>query len=118
MMNVCGVMAGARLRGIWVIKRRGLSQFEASLAVGVAHDALLIHGPFAVFLGGALVVVLLALGEGDLALHKVAFPIQFYSHTGVALLIDVGKQFGQLLIVQQKLLDAGGIGNDVGAGGV
>ena len=47
-------------------------------------EALLLAGPVAVFLGGALVVLLLALRECDLALHEVAFPVHAGANGRVA----------------------------------
>ncbi len=117
------VMTGARGLGLALAYDEcEQAEYEVAaqrrLAVGVAYDALFVHGPLAVFLAGALVVVLLTLGQRDLALHQVALPIQLYGNAGVAFLIDVGKQLGELFVVQQQLLNAGGVGDHVGAGGV
>ena len=81
----------------------------------MAYDALLVDLPLAVFLSGALVVVLLALGECYLTLHQMAFPIQFHGDTGMALLVHGGEKLRQLLAVQEEFFYARGVGDDMRA---
>ena len=72
-------------------RRRCESRCERRmLAMRVAHDALLVYGPFLVFLCGALVVVLLTLGQGYLHFDQMPLPIHLGGDTGVALLLNGG----------------------------
>ena len=85
------------------------------LAISVAHNALFIDLPLTIFLGGALVVILLTFGERYLALNEVALPIQFHGDTGVAFLVHGREKLSELFAVQQQLLCARGVGDDMSA---
>jgi len=85
------------------------------LAIGVSNNALFINLPLAVFLCGALIMVLLTLGQRDLTLNEVALPIQFNGDTGVAFLMHGREKFSKLFAVKEQLLNAGGVGDDMGA---
>ena len=78
------------------------------LAISVAHDTLFIDLPLTIFLGGALVVVLLTLGERYLTLNKVALPIQFHGDTGVAFLMHGREKLSELFAVKEQLLNTRG----------
>src|SRR5690606_33852427 len=86
-------------------------------AVGFAYQSLLLAIPVPVLLAGALVVVLLALDQGNLALDQMFFPVERQGDAAVALLLDPGDDLFQLLGVQQQLAGARRVGDDVGAGG-
>ena len=85
------------------------------LAISVAHDALFIDLPLTIFLGGALVVVLLTFGERYLTFDEVSLPIQFHGNTGVAFLVYGREKLSELFAVQEQLLYARGVGDDMGA---
>ena len=85
------------------------------LAISVAHNALFIDLPLTIFFSGALVVVLLTFGERYLTLNEVALPIQFHGDTGVAFLVYGREKLSELFAVQEQLLYARGVGDDMGA---
>src|ERR1700754_2317551 len=62
-----------------------LPTLDASAA---AQDPRLVAVPVALFLGRALVVLFLALGEADLELRAALVPVQVERHQGVALAFD------------------------------
>src|SRR5690606_22801299 len=85
---------------------------------GVAHDALLLALPVP-FLGGVpLVVVGLALGQGDLALHHVLLPVQGEGDTGVALLLYGTGNAVDFPLVEQQFAGSIGLGHKVGRCGL
>src|SRR5262245_25001871 len=59
--------------------------WAAALGSAAAHDTRLVALPVPVLLGGALVVLLLALGEADLQLGAPVLPVQVERHQRVAL---------------------------------
>ena len=69
----------------------------------MAREALLLAGPVAILFGLALVVLLLALGERDLAFHEVALPVERGADRGVAFLLHTLEQPGELALVQHEL---------------
>src|SRR5687767_1328959 len=83
------------------------------LLVAVAHDALFVALPVAVFLDGALVVFLLAAREPDLALGAVLLPVERERHERVALALDGADETVDLVAVEQQLSRAARIGDDV-----
>ena len=85
------------------------------LAIGVAHNALFIDLPLAIFFSGALVVVLLTFGERYLTLNEVALPIQFHGDTGVAFLVNGAKSLASSLLCRSSFFSARGVGDDMGA---
>jgi len=85
------------------------------LAISVAHNALFIDLPLTIFFSGALVVVLLTFGERYLTLNEVSLPIQFHGDTGVAFLVYGREKLSELFAVQEQLLYARGVGDDMGA---
>src|SRR5690606_4975561 len=87
-------------------------------AVGFAYQSLLLAIPVPVLLAGALVVVLLALDQGNLALDQMFFPVERQGDAAVALPRGPGVYLFQLLGGQQQLAGAGRVGDDVGAGGL
>src|SRR6218665_2252921 len=85
-------------------------------AVARLHRALDLALAFAVLDGVALVVLGLALGQRDLALHAAVLPVQVEGHQRVALLLDLDREALDLLLVQQQLLGAHGVGVHVRGG--
>ena len=85
------------------------------LAISVAHNPLFIDLPLTIFFSGALVVVLLTFGERYLTLNEVSLPIQFHGDTGVAFLVYGREKLSELFAVQEQLLYARGVGDDMGA---
>ena len=77
------------------------------------HRALLLALPVAVLLGVALVVFLLALGQGELELDLVGLPVRGGRDQGVALALDLADQLVDLVPVQQQLARAAVVGDDV-----
>lgn len=84
----------------------------------MTHCAPLIQIPFALLGDRAFVIFMLALGQRNLALHQMAFPVQFSADTGVALLLNGGKDLGEFPGVEQKLPTAGGLSHNMCAGRV
>src|ERR1700732_1617665 len=78
-----------------------------------SRQALLIPLPVAIFFGGALVVLLLTLGYTDLQFGAAVFPVQLQRHERVALALDRDRKITELLLIQQQLACANGIGDDV-----
>src|SRR5690606_16970786 len=73
---------------------------RSGVLVVPAHDPLLLALPVA-FLGGvALVVLLLALGQGDFQLDLVATPVHRGRHDGVAVALHTADQLVDLAPVQ------------------
>src|SRR3990167_1520965 len=87
-------------------------------AVAALHGALDLALALAVLDGVALVVLGLALGQGDLAFHEAVFPVQIQRNQGVALLLDLADQALDLVFFQQQLLGACGFGGDMRRGRV
>jgi len=82
------------------------------------HGAFHFTLAFAVLDGVAFVVLGLAFGQRDVALHFARFPVEVDRHQGVALLLDLADQPLDLIFVQQQLACAGGLGVDVGGRGL
>src|SRR5690606_6217914 len=79
---------------------------RSGVLVVPAHDPLLLALPVAFLRGVALVVLLLALGQGDLQLDLVALPVHRGGHDGVAVALDAADQLVDLVPVQQQLAGA------------
>ena len=90
--------------------------WRVGLSVIGSQHPLLLPVPVALSDRFALVVLLFAFGQGELALHLVVFPVQAQGHGRVALGRDRLEDLGNLFGVQQHLANAHGVGNDVGAG--
>src|SRR5262245_23861758 len=78
-----------------------LPPLDADLG-GLFQEATLLSFPIALALGGALVVLLLALGERDLAFHFVALPVHRRRDAGVAFLVRLSEQPRDLLLVEEQ----------------
>ena len=100
------------------VSKAGAANIRRLLLDVVPHYPLLLAAPVAVFFGIPLVVVFLALGEGDAGFHQVAFPVQLGADAGQALLGGGGQDPGQLLFMQQQFAGAGGVGDEMGGCGV
>ena len=87
---------------------------ESSSAV--PHDPFLLPLPVAFLDVGALVVLLLALGQADFQLGATMRPVQVERDQGVARAFDLADQARQLPPVQQQLARARGVGDLVRAG--
>ena len=72
------------------------SRRRDSISGGALHGALDLALAFAVLDGVALVVLGLALGQRDLALHLAVLPVQVERHQRVALLLDLADQAADL----------------------
>src|SRR5690554_6865126 len=95
---------------IWIARSR--------LAILLAHYTLLLDIPLAILDGVALVVILLAFCQCNLALDQVAFPIQFGGYAGVSFLLYRAEQFGQFAAIQQQLAGSFWIGHHMRTGTV
>ena len=72
--------------------------------------------PVALFLGRALVVLLLAFGQAQVEFCPALTPVQIEWHQGVALAFHGTDQPVQFVPVQQELARAGWVGVDMGRG--
>src|SRR5664280_2100278 len=99
--------AGARteLRTSAGVDIGALSVFGRDL---VAHEAAVLAFPVALFLGVALVVLGLSLGQRDLGLDAAALVVEIEWHEREAFLLDLADQPLDLLLVHQELLGAVG----------
>src|SRR3990167_3012274 len=87
-------------------------------AAATFHGALHLALAFAVLDGVALVMLSLALGQGNFAFHKAVFPVQIERHQRVALLLDLADQALDIVFLEQQFLGARRFGVDVGGGGL
>src|ERR1700734_2576173 len=78
------------------------------------HNPALVALPVAILLIGALVMLLLTLGEADLELGAAALPIQLERHDGVTAPLDRSDHVIELAPVEQEFPCAGRVGFDVG----
>src|SRR5262245_31346772 len=91
--SIGSIHAGGRA----VCKTAGILRIGSA----AAQDARLVAIPVALLLGGALVVLLLALGESDLELGAAILPVQVERHQRVALALDAADESRQLRFVEQ-----------------
>src|SRR5512146_3170893 len=73
--------------------------------------------PVAILLDGALVVLLLALGESDLELCPATLPIELERHDGVPLALYGADQPAELAVMHEELACTDGICDHVAGGG-
>ena len=78
-----------------------------------AHDALLFTIPIAFFFRVALVVILLAFGQGHFRFDLVALPIQGGGDDGVTVPLHFANQLIDFLPMEQQLPVAPVVGDDV-----
>src|SRR5690606_22925240 len=106
-------------RGASTPRGRG-NEGRAAAARLAPHDrlvqAFLLARPLAFLLGGALVVLALALGEAHLELDAPAGVVEVEGNEGVSGALDLADELVDLLGVHQQLAGARGLGLDVGGG--
>ena len=68
---------------------------------GVFHQAFLVPLPLAVLYRGALVMLLLALGQRDFELRPASFPVQGNWDNGIALALHAADQVADFSPVKQ-----------------
>src|SRR6185437_8713360 len=95
-----------------LVERRGWIA-SPGLVVG-AQGALLFEIPLAFFLGGALVVRLLAVRDADFHLGAVLLPVHRQRHQRQALAFDRADQLVDFRAMQQQLAGAAVFGDHVG----
>src|SRR5688572_14750526 len=116
-VSMAGIVPGHAVPG-YGSGRRSAASCNQSCPLGApAQQALLLALPLAVLLGIALVVLLLALGEANGELHAALAVVQVQRHQGVAALLDLADELGDLVGIEQELAGAGGIGVHVGGRG-
>jgi len=84
----------------------------------MSQQSLLVALPVAVFLGVALVVLLLAFGEPDLTFGPAILPVQRQRNGRVALALHGADEVRNFTGVKQQFAGALGVGLDVGGGGL
>src|SRR5262249_45342042 len=82
-----------------------------------AQDSSFLTLPVALFLGRALVVLLLALGQADLQLRASLLPVQLERHDRVAAPLGGTDQVVELMAVKQELARAHRISDLMRRGG-
>ena len=92
-------------------------QWLPGSAYRVHHGSAAVEIDFTLFLGGALVELLLTLGQRDSTLYQVAFPVHLGANDRIAFLLGAGKKLCQLMLVQQEFAGAGRVGDGVAADG-
>jgi hypothetical protein len=88
MIASCYAKAYRPLDRCLVPVRTLLAASPSGAAIVRAHGALFFDLPVALFLGVALVVLLLAAGQADLDFHLVALPVHRGGNQGVTLALD------------------------------
>src|SRR5262249_54149972 len=91
----------------------GLNVASARRLAPHPRQPLLVALPIALLFRGALVVLLLALGNTDLQFGAAVFPVQLERHERVALALHGGRESAQLFRIQQQFARADRVGDDM-----
>src|SRR5271165_1902574 len=89
---------------------------QSASAAQRLHDPALVALPISIFFIGALVVLLLALGQADLELGSPVLPVQLQRHDGVTAALHRPDQMIELAATQQQLAGSRRVSIDMGGG--